>query len=442
MQRVILVVCVLLLSAAVSACGSKKKSAPPSSAKVFLISKSTAGNLGNADSGTLQGKSVSQDGRYIVFASDATNLVANDSNNRSDVFVHDRETGATTRLNLASNGAQGDDDSDAAAISADGNFIAFESLATNLVANDNNGVRDVFVHDRQTGTTTRVSVASDGTEGNGGSYSPSISADGRFVAFASLANNLVGGDMNGVADVFVHDRQTGTTMRVSVSGVGAEANRLSEFTAMSGDGRYIAFLSEADNLAGPDTNGRRDAFLHDRLGSSTVRVSVATDGTEADNGTFSVAISGDGRFVAFHSDATNLVANDTNGVADVFVYERLNQITTRVSVRSGGGEADSWSFAPSLSEDGRFVAFESFATNLVSGDTNGRFDIFVHDRNTTTTARVSLTAGGAEPNNESFYAALSADGRFVGFTSTANNLIAGDTNGGNDMFVSPNPLSP
>src|SRR6266567_3491186 len=245
-------------------------------------------------------------------------------------------------------------------------------------------------------TTVRVSVASDGTEGNDVSMGSALSADGRFVAFDSAATDLVAGDTNRVSDVFVHDRQTGTTERVSVASDGAQGNGSSGLLsfafppALSADGRFVAFVSFATNLVASDTNGATDVFVHDRQTGITERVSVASDGTEGNAASAGAALSADGRFVAFHSTATNLVAGDTNGKTDVFIHDRQTGITERVSVASGGTEGNGFSAEPALSADGRFVAFHNTATNLVAGDTNGKTDVFVHDRQTGTTERVSV----------------------------------------------------
>jgi Tol biopolymer transport system component len=342
------------------------------------------------------------------------------------------------RVSLASDGSQATGPSSGSPISADGRFIAFQSAATDLVPGDTNGLVDVFVHDRLTGQTTRVSVASDGTQATGGSVSPALSADGRFVAFFSDAPNLVPGDTNGLFDVFVHDRLTGETTRVSVASGGAQATGGDSLNAvLSADGRFVAFASEATNLVPGDTNGATDVFVRDRLTGQTTRVSVASDGAQATGTSFFPAISGDGRFVAFDSDATNLVPFDTNGFSDVFVRDRLTGETTRVSVASGGAQATGGgSRRPALSGDGRFVVFDSGATDLVPGDTNGLMDIFVHDRLTGQTARVNVSAGGAQATGgDSSTPALAADGRFVAFPSLATNLVPDDTGGFADVFV-------
>ncbi len=199
----------------------------------------------------------------MAFESNASNLVSGDTNGRPDVFVHDRQTGATERVSMASDGTQGNSDSGSPALSTDGRYVVFRSWATNLVPNDTNNMGDVFVHDRQTGETTLVSVASDGTQANRHSYSRSITFDGRYVVFYSDADNLVPGDTNGTWDVFVHDRQTGTTERVSVASDGTQPNNFSNDPAITDDGRYVAFRSDASNLAPGDTNGYEDIFVKD-----------------------------------------------------------------------------------------------------------------------------------------------------------------------------------
>jgi Tol biopolymer transport system component len=381
--------------------------------------------------------SISADGRYVAFESVSTNLVAGDTNGHRDVFLHDRHSGTTERVSVSSGGVQGNADSYSPSISADGRFVAFYSYSTNLVADDTNGFEDVFVRDRLNGTTELVSVSSGGELGNNESYRPSISANGRFVAFTSDATNLVAGDTNGEGDIFVRDRQSGTTERVSVSSDGTEANSYSDLPAISADGRYVAFYDFASNLVPGDMNGQPDIFVRDRQSQTTERVSVSSSGVEGNSYSFSPSISADGRYVAFNSDATNLVPGDTNGFWDVFVHDRQTGTTERVSVSSSGTQGDSLTFWPSISADGRFVAFASGATNLVPGDTNGDEDVFVHDRQTGTTERVSISNTGAQGNgNTSEHGNLiSADGRCVAFTSESSNLVMDDTNNWEDVFV-------
>ena len=378
--------------------------------------------------------SVSSDGRYVAFVSEAWNLVPGDTNWVSDIFVHDRQSGTTERVSVASDGTQADRSSVYTSISADGRYVAFMSDASNLVPGDTNGWEDIFVHDRQTGITERVSVASDGTQTDSDSFCPSISADGRYVAFVSEAWNLVPGDTNWVSDIFVHDRQTGTVERMSVASNSTEANEYSDYPSISADGRYVAFMSYASNLVPGDTNWGSDIFVHDRQSGSTERASVASDGTQANYDSESPSISADGRYVAFQSNASSLVPGDTNGT-DIFVYDRQSGTTARVSVASDGTQADYGSERPSISADGRYVAFESAASNLVSGDTNGVRDIFVHDGQAGTTERVSVALEGTEANDYSDDTSISADGRYAAFESYASNLVPGDTNGVRDIFV-------
>jgi len=405
---------------------------PAVAATTERVSVASDGTEGN---GISEKPSISADGLFVAFYSVVSNLVAGDTNGYDDIFVHERQTEQTTRVSVASDGTQGNHNSAHPAISADGRFVAFDSGASNLVPDDTNGERDIFVHDRQTGETTRVSIASDGTEGTDSSWRPSASADGRFVAFYSYASNLVAGDTNGYADIFVHDRQTGETTRVSVASGGDEGNGSSENRSISADGLFVAFDSYSSNLVAGDTNGERDVFVHDRQTGQTTRVSVASDGAQGNSYSYCPSISADGLFVAFQSDASNLVPGDTNTAADIFVHDRDTGDTTRVSVAAGGDEGNNSSGYPSISGDGRFMAFYSSASNLVAGDTNGERDVFVHDRQTGQTTRVSVASGGDGGNGMSGNPSVSADGAFVAFESMANNLVPGDTNAGQDIFV-------
>jgi len=352
--------------------------------------------------------------------------------------------GTTERVSVDSAGNQGNDRSNGAAISSDGRYVAFGSSASNLVPGDTSHAGDVFVHDRQTGITERVSVDSAGNQGNNSSGFSAISADGRYVAFDSHASNLVPDDTNECGspdhpnncdDIFVHDRQTGVTERVSMNSVGNQGNDDSSFAAISADGRYVAFLSYATNLVVGDTNAARDVFVHDRQTGATTRVSVDSGGNEGNGQSYIPAISADGRYVAFDSLASNLVPGDTNDGWDVFVHDRQTGGTTRVSVDSAGNEGNDYSGSPAITPDGRYVAFNSSASNLVPGDTNDGGDVFVHDRQTGVTERVSVDSAGNQGNGWSYEAAISAGGRYVAFVSSASNLVPGDTNGDADIFV-------
>jgi len=407
--------------------------------KISRVSVASDGTQGDFQS---LSPSISADGRYIAFQASARNLVSGDTNGKQDVFVHDRQTSSTSRVSVASDGTQGNDHSESASISADGRYIAFHSIARNLVSGDTNGLPDIFVHDRDTSTTSRVSVASDGTQGDGSSLEPSISADGRYVVFHSHSTNLVSGDTNSNPDVFVHDRQTSTTSRVSVASDGTQGNGLSQASSLSADGRYVVFQSVANNLVLSDTNNNADIFVHDRQSLSTILVSVASDGTQGNSFSTTPSISADGRYVSFGSNASNLVSGDTNDLTDVFVHDLQTSATTLVSVASDGTQGRDISQTSSISADGRYVFFNSSATNLVSGDTNGFTDVFVHDRQTSVTTLVSVATDGTQGGGASSGVFVSADGRYVAFHSEATNFVSGDTNDARDIFITRGPLAP
>jgi Tol biopolymer transport system component len=352
--------------------------------------------------------------------------------------------GVTERVSLSSQGSAGDNDSVLAAVSTDGRFVGFVSLASTLVAGDTNGTSDVFVRDRVTGTTERVSVDSRGRQSTGGDAGgvldtnwgpPAISADGRYVAFASSATNLVKGDRNLVADVFVRDRVAGTTERVSVVSRKAEANGESSQPAISGDGRFVAFASFADNLVSNDTNFTSDVFVVDRTGGGPQRVSVSNTGAQGENRSESPSISADGRIVAFMSSSDALVPGDNDGASDVFVRDRTVGTTEGISVAPTSGGFGATSSSPAVTPDGRFVAFDSWEPDLVPGDTNNSFDVFVRDRTSGGLERISVSSAGVQGDDWSLAPSINSDGRFVAFHSFAGNLVAGDNNFDFDVFV-------
>ena len=395
---------------------------------------------------------LSADGRYVAFTSAANNLIAGarnpDHDGYENVFLVDVQTGEVSLVSAAVDGAPGDGWSSGPALSAGGRYIAYYSWASDLTSDDSNAVQDVFVHDRQYGTNERVSISTRGAQANGRSGDgrlgtrPAISADGRVVAFHSQASNLVEGDTNRAADVFVRDRLTGETARVSVSTQGAQGSDDSVRPALSGDGRVIAFESRAKNLdlARPNPDGISQVYVHDRELGRTDLISFGIDGLAGDAASGDTAISAGGRFVAFSSYATNLVPGDANGAAHIFVYDRQRNTLERVSVSSAGIPANRDALTPALSAGGRYVAYASAASNLVNGDANGAVDIFVHDRLARHTSRASLavTAAwtGVEADADSYGpSALAADGRFVAFVSAAANLATGDDNGVADVFI-------
>ncbi|MEG4105564.1 calcium-binding protein [Microcoleus sp. S13_C5] len=424
---------------------------------ITRVSVDSAGNQANQGPSISSHPSISSDGRFVAFESPASNLVPGDTNNNTDIFVRDTLTNTTTRVSVDSAGNQANAGSSALSLSANGQLVAFGSSATNLVPGDTNNSGDIFVRDSLTNTTTRVSVDSAGNQANAGSSAPSISADGRFVAFFSFATNLVPGDTNNSGDIFVRDLWMNTTTRVSVDSAGNQGNQYSDYPSISADGRFVAFGSDATNLVPGDTNNSGDIFVRDLLTNTTTRVSVDSAGNQANresydsspkaSGSYDPSISADGRFVAFWSGATNLVPGDTNDNPDIFVRDTLANTTTRVSVDSAGNQANNYSvLSPSVSANGRFVAFDSLASNLVPGDTNNRHDIFVRDLLTNTTTRVSVDSAGNQGNSGSFEPSISADGQRVAFSSEASNLVPGDTNftynSRLDVFVSDTGSTP
>jgi Tol biopolymer transport system component len=415
---------------------------PPTTTRVSV---STAGSQADRDT---YAAAISSDGRYVVLNSIARNLVPGDTNDASDVFVHNRSTGQTTRISVNTGGRQGNGSSDSAAMSANGRYIVFTSTASNLVDGDTNNASDVFLYDQGSGVTSRVSVSARGRQANGPSALPAISADGRYVAFQSFASNLVRGDTNGLTDIFVRDLATGKTTRVSLTSRGRQArcnlgSCESTQPALGEHGRYVAFQSSATNLVPHDTNRLGDVFVRDRRTGKTTRVSVDSRGRQGggdrtNNGSNAPAISQNGRYVVFHSADSNLVRGDTNRVFDIFVRDRRTHRTTRVSISTAGAQANAESLgAASISRDGRYVAFTSLASNLVAGDMNEITDVFIRDLVTGRTTLASLGQRGNQGDDASsaYGVAFSANDRYLAFSSWATNLVGGDTNSVADAFV-------
>ncbi|MDQ3064730.1 MAG: hypothetical protein M3Q36_00460 [bacterium] len=393
--------------------------------------------------------SVSADGRYVVFVSDATNLVAGDTNNLRDIFRKDTQTGTTIRVSTDSSGAESSGGiSSVPTMSSDGRHVYFESAATNLVAGDTNGAYDIFHKDTQTDVTTRISVTSLGAESVGGNnFRPSVSSDGRYVSFYSVASNFVAGDTNTFRDVFIKDTQTAAVTRLSTDSSGTESNGQSYFPKISADGRYVSFESGASNLVAGDTNGLFDVFRKDTQTGTTIRVSTNSSGTQVSGGNAansptsqSLDISSDGRYVMFNSLSSGLHTDDTNNFYDIFRKDAQTNATLLISTNGGQTVSDlkannDSESVQSISNDGRYVTFSSTASNLVTGDTNGLEDVFVRDMQTGTTTRVNTDSSGAQGNSGAFYVYISGDGRYVAFSSYSTNLVAGDTNGFSDVFV-------
>ncbi len=384
-------------------------------------------------------QALSADGRFLVFASAATQLVNGDSNGATDVFVRDLMTGAVRRVSTDALGVQGNGVSDAPSISADGRFVAFQSLASNLVPGDGNGGRDVFVKDLTTGGIVRVTAPGGGSQPtNNFSMDPSLSADGRYVAFATFYV-LVPQDVNGENDIYVADLQTGTFDLVSTNSDDRVADFRSFTPVISSDGRHVAFVSMAYNLV-PNVPVKElyiAVYAKDRLTRTTRMVSASATGTYGDlNSQWRPGISADGRHIAFMSHATNLIPGDANNDYDIFVKDMQTGAIERVNNPPGGGMPLGRSEAPAMSADARYVAFRSVVQNLVAGDTNSLLDVFVKDRQTNTITRLNVTpANGQITDQLSDAPAISADGRFVSYVSASAQIANGDGNGLIDVFV-------
>jgi Tol biopolymer transport system component len=341
----------------------------------------------------------------------------------------------TERVSVATNGTESNRISESCAISADGNIVAFESRANNLVPNDTNGVMDIFVHDRRTGETTRVSIDTNGLEADGKSQNPSITADGRFIAFQTTATNLVRPDLNVKDDILIHDRVFRRTFRASVTPTGQSSFHCVT-PVISANGRYVAFQSDSDEFTPNDTNIAADIFVYDSWRNTTLQASVNgnDEGSGPQRPNRHPAISANGRFVAFTSSATNFHSGST-GQESIFVKDLATGILHLASQSSGGLVGGLHSAMAALSADGRYVAYESTSSELVADDNNSQRDIFRHDLVTGETIRVSISSDGEEGNWSSFRPSLSADGRFVAFTSQATNLVSWDDNDEVDIYV-------
>ena len=407
-------------------------------AQTTLLSRGLNGRPANADSGTAK---VSADGNRIAFGSLASNLVRGDTRNTPDLFVFTRSTGEITLVTRGVNGAQADGASRVNDISSTGRFVAFDSTATNLVPNDTNGASDIFVRDLQRGRTERISVPAGGGQADNVSFRPAISANGRFVAFDSFASNMIPDDTSGGIDIFLRDRWEHTTTRVSVGINGVEQDGEADSPVISADGQTICYDTNSTNLVPGDVNGMGDVYCYNRATQTPELISASHDGspTEAFSGVGGV--SAHGRYVAFTTLSSNIVPGDTNGQADVFVRDRRTDTTVRVSVATNGTEGDLESFWPSISDDGKVVSFDSHATTLIPHDTNGKFDVFVHFIDSGVTRRVSVSSSGAQGNDATLVSNLSGDGRFAVFQTGATNLVPNDTNGHADVLLR-GPVTP
>jgi Tol biopolymer transport system component len=382
---------------------------------VSRVSVSSSGVAANYVTPTISPVSLSADGRYVAFDSLAENLVAGAD---GGVFVRDTRGSTTAAVSVRANGTV-DDFADTPAVSGDGRFVAFVSDDAGLVPGGNDNFFQVFLRDLTAGVTTRISSKPNGNQGTDDSDHPSLSRDGRYVAFESDSPGLVAGDTNGTTDVFVRDRTAGTTQRISVLSTGAQADYGGEAPSISADGRYVAFAS-ADTLIPADTDGFYDVYVRDRVANTTTLASVRSAGGTPNANSIDAVISGNGRFVAFTTTATDVDGiADTNGATDVFVRDLVAGTTQRVSRAGGGGVAQGAASRPAISGDGRYVAYESTAPDVVPSDTNGVADAFLFDRNSSTTSRISTNQDGSQLAQGGTRPSVSGDGRVAVFASAA-----------------------
>lgn len=405
-----------------------------SNTTAVLISKSPSGGAAN---GASEGASIAADGRTVAFVSTASNLVSDDLNEASDVFVHDLTNGETTRVSVTNSQQQSSYDSGvvyergtSTSVSSNGRRIAFQSYAQDLVT-EVSGHLNVFVYDRMV---NQLSVPS--RNGNEASTWPVLSADGSTVAFISTADNLRTPDTNNGSDVFVYDFALNSVELVSKSSSGTQGNGWNghERLSVSADGRIVVFESTATNLSARDENDQMDIYAHDRQTGSTRLISVAVDGKAANGRSEHPAISGNGRYIAFTSYADNLVTGDTNDAADIFLFDRETGEIKLITKAIDGRPANGASYTPHISHSGRYITFSSVASNLVSDDNNTYADVFVVDVETSSTFLVSRSFDGAAANHMSLSPMLSGNGTTVVFQSLASNLVPEDTNDTWDIF--------
>ncbi len=406
----------------------------------FLIERLSLGDDEREGSGNAYRPQASENGRYVSFDSYAPNLVPGDANGTVDVFVRDTLLKTTRLVSVNPIGNEGNSWSHRSAITDDGRFIVFSSDATNFDITDTNGMQDIYMVDRINGVMLLISSSRFGGSANSWSDSPDISPGGEFVVFTSLANDIVPGDTNADVDCFIYEVATGAITRITDAS-GAEMAGCTQ-VKISGGVPMVVFETAAAVIP-TDTNNQHDVYMVTVTNSNHTRISVSSGTSEPDGISWNPSISRDGRYVAFESLASNLIANDTNTVYDIFVYDTLSGNTSRVSVDSAGQETDDHSWNPHISQNGRYIVFASDATTLVPGDKNGVRDIFVHDTQTARTQRLSTDLLGSEGTDSSDYPTLSGNGEFAFYSSDAPNLVPNDLNGMADIFrVNLRPIQP
>ncbi len=395
---------------------------------------------GNNIDNQVENFDMTTDGRYVVFDSYTDGLVSGDDNGLRDIFLFDATLDTLELVSGGLSGADANNESRTPSISDDGRFVTFLSLATNLVAGDTNGFLDVFVYDRDLGSIERVSLTDLGGQITDGSASSAhISGNGRYVTYSSEGTDVMsGGDLNSDdTDIFVFDRDLDTTERVTENTLGVQADNSSDNPIITPDGRYVTFISVASNLATGDTNGQYDVFVRDRNTDSTEAVSINDDGDFSVAGCDSSSISSDGRYVVFRcANSSDWSEGLPDGLDGVFIYDRNTDDISLISEATDGTAPDGNSYNPFISGDGRYILFSSDATNLIPNDTNARTDYFIKDTLTGLISRISESVDGLESDGDTTKARtkLTENGEYSIFISGATNLVTGDTNDVKDIF--------
>jgi len=404
-----------------------------------------SGHIPNSNDSSGTNTGLSEDGRYVVFDSNANNLVANDTNNKKDVFLRDRKNNTIERISVSSSGVQGNGDSKDASVSADGRYVTFLSYATNLVVNDTNAKGDIFLHDRQTGITTRVSKKRDGSQNTGQCFSPSINTTGTHIVF-DAEDMLDSSDTNGKKDIYMYTISSGEIKLISVASDGTVGDGVSVTGSVSADGKFVAFSSYANNFStATGAVNLPQIFLKNIQDNTMQCISLAPDGSEGNDRSTTASISADAKYIVFQSYATNLLnSNDANGgKVDIFLYDLEKAKMELISKSSSGQQANDTSYLSyglSISKNGRYITFRSGATNLVADDTNGVYDAFLHDRKSGSTIRLSINNNNEEGNLLSYAPSISPSGNYATFLSQSSNLVPGDNNNKSDVFGNENTL--
>lgn len=395
----------------------------------------------NANGSSLNPK-LNNSGRYLVFDSTATDLVADDTNGYRDIFIVDRNSYSTALISLDKDGELANDDSLQPSITSDGRYVLYHSKATDLVDDFDSSasVINIFLYDRSSKTTTQITLDTDGNAPNGDSTNGSISSDGKYIVFQSAASDLVAEDTNSATDIFLYKVSDKTITRISLDSDGNNADDDSSYPCISSDGAYVAYQSLASDIFSGDTNEKSDVFLYDTSAKTTTRISNDAQGNNADGDSLRPAISADGKKIVFDSDATDLVSGDTNNNRDVFLYSVADATNTRISLDINKNNSDGHSISATISADGKLVAFMSDATDLVSGDdnntaTDGNYDLFLYDSGDESIIRVSETHDGSNSDGSCSSATIDEDGTTVAFASNATNLVPNDDNELSDIFV-------